>query len=58
MSTDIPNTFIQTDMVYRKDKESIIMKVKGVLVDILLKKNPAQYGGHVVYESGKKVMYV
>ena len=37
MSTDIPNTFIQTNMVYKEDEESIIMKVTGGVVDILVK---------------------
>ena len=34
------------------------MKVTGSLVDILVQKNPLKYKGYVVFENGKKVMYL
>ena len=34
------------------------MKITGVLVDILVNTDPDVYGGFVVYERGKKVIYV
>ena len=58
MTTDIPNAFIQTPMPVEEGKERVIMKITGVLVDILVKKDPGKYAGFVVYENGKKVLYV
>ena len=34
------------------------MKITGVLVDILVQQNPETYGPYVVFENGKKVLYV
>ena len=34
------------------------MKFKGRIVDFLIKMNPGRYNGYVVYENGKKVIYV
>ena len=34
------------------------MKITGVMVDILVDKKPQRYTGYVVYEHGKKVIYV
>ena len=57
MSADVPNAFIQAELL-RKCKERVIMKITGVLVDILLKMSPDVYHGYVVVENGKKVIYV
>ena len=57
MSVDIPNAFIQAELD-RTNKEKIIMKITGVLVDILVKMAPDKYQGYVVLEHGKKVIYV
>ena len=58
MSADIPNTFIKTPMPEAKVGERVIMKITGVLVDLLVKIAPETYGPYVVFESGKKVLYV
>ena len=57
MSSDIPNAFIQAEL-NRNGKERIIMKITGVLVDILIKVAPNEYAGSVVMEKGQKVIYV
>src|SRR5210317_611947 len=56
MTTDIPNAFIRTDMPQTEEK--VIMKVTGVLVDILVKLNPSKYQGYVVYENSRKFLYL
>jgi len=59
MTADVPNVFIQTELTNEEDgKERIIMKIAGVIVDMLVNISPDLYTGHVVYENGKKVMYV
>ena len=59
MCVDIPNAFIQADLPSGSDlKERIVMKITGVLVDILLNIAPDVYAGYVVYEKKKKVLYV
>jgi hypothetical protein len=58
MTSNIPNAFIQTPMDIKEGEERVIMKITGVLVDILVEKNPERYTGYVVYENGKKVLYV
>ena len=56
MTADIPNAFVQTDVDLNGDK--IIMKIRGVLVDILCEMNPEIYTPYIVFEKGKKVLYV
>ena len=60
MTVDVPNAFIQTLLPekYRRKGERVIMKFTGRIVDILIKMNPGRYEGFVVYENGKKVIYV
>ena len=41
MSMDIPNAFIQAPLE-NEPGERVIMKITGVLVDILLEKNPVK----------------
>ena len=57
MSSDIPNAFIQAEL-NRNGKERIIMKITGVLVDILIKVAPNEYAGSVVMEKGQRVIYM
>ena len=57
MSADVPNAFIQTEIPEDRH-EKITMKINGVLVDMIVQLNPALYGPFVVYEKGKKVLYV
>lgn len=59
MSCDIPNAFIQAKMpVVKKGDERVIMKITGVLVDILVQMAPNVYSKFVMYENGKKVLYI
>ncbi len=61
MTCDIPNAFIQALMPKVKDgDETVMMKITGVLVDMLVKLNPELYGRYVVYERNRrnKVLYV
>ena len=59
MTTDIPNAFVQTEMPEVKEgEERIVMKITGVLVDMLVQLNPDLYGPHVVFERGERVLYV
>ena len=55
----IPNAFIQTNIPPKKDdKERAIMKIKGVLVDIILELDSKTYSKYMVFENIKKVIYV
>ena len=59
MTGDVPNAFIQTTMQPPEEgEERVIMKITGVLVNVLVQMNPETYGPHVVYENGRKVLYV
>jgi Reverse transcriptase (RNA-dependent DNA polymerase) len=59
MSCDIPNAFIQADTPEVKPgEERILMKITGVLVDMLVQMAPDVYGPYVVMEKGRKVLYV
>ena len=59
MSTDIPNAFVQTEMPEVKQGEDrIVMKITGVLVDMLVQLKRELYGPHVVFERGERVIYV
>jgi hypothetical protein len=59
MSCDIPNAFIQTKLpnVENAD-ERVIMKITGVLVDLLVKISPEVYGPYVVMDKHRRVLYV
>ena len=57
-TVDIPNAFIQTPIGNDKDGDRITMKVKGPLVDMLLKIDYELYHDKVVYEKGDKVLYM
>ena len=58
VTADIPNAFVQTPIGEREVGERIIMKIRGVLVDILVEMAPEVYSEYMVYENGKKVLYV
>ena len=54
----VPNGFIQTNMPPKKYGKLIaIMKVTGVLVDMLPEMDIETYRNHVVFENGDKVIY-
>ena len=58
MTVDIPNAFIQTPLPELEVDEHVIMKISGVLVEILVKDSPDVYGPYVVYEGQKNTLYV
>jgi hypothetical protein len=59
MSCDIPNAFIQAQMPKLEDGgERVIMKLSGLLLDLLVELAPELYGPYVVMENGKKVLYL
>ena len=57
MCVDVPNAFLQTEMPEFKDgKKRVIVKIAGVLVDMLVQLNPELHGPHVVCEKNRKVL--
>ena len=58
MSLDVPNAFIQAKLPIAKVGERIIMKLRGEVVDWLVELDPLAYLEKVVYEKGKKVLYL
>ncbi len=58
MTADIPNAFIQAHLPQGNGEERVIMKITGVLVDLMVEMEPEVYGPYVVYENGRKVLYV
>ena len=56
MTLDVPNAFVQTAVP--QDKEKIIMKIRGELVDILVEVAPEVYKDYVIYEGNHKILYV
>ena len=50
MDSDVPNYFTQVDMTKAKlYKERVIMKITGVLVDLMVIISQNLYGTYVVY---------
>ena len=58
MTIVIPNLFIQTSIDRKPVEGEIITKIKRLLVDMLVQLDPEKYGPNVVYEKGKKVLYL
>jgi hypothetical protein len=59
MSADIPNAFVQANLPEQKDDEDrIVMKITGVLVDLLVEIDVGKYSPYVVFENGVKTIYV
>ena len=59
MTADVPNAFIQAPMPEVKPNEDrAMMKITGVLVDMLVQLCPEVYGPYVVFENGRKLLYV
>jgi len=58
MTMDLPNAFIQTPLEQPKEGEDrVTMKITGILVRYMIKLDP-RYRDYVVYENGKRVIYV
>jgi hypothetical protein len=59
MTCNIPNAFIQAYLPKKEPGEDrVVMKITGVLVDMLVNINPELYGPAVVMENRKKAIYV
>ena len=58
MTADIPNVFVQTEIGEKPIREQIFMKIHGPLVDILLEIDHDLYAPYVVYDHGKRLVYV
>ena len=69
MTADVPNAFIQAELPRgtENDKNNkdtkdnnnrVMMKITGVLVDMLVQLDPNAYSKHVIYNNGKKTLYV
>ena len=59
MTANIPNAFIQAHMPkIEKGEDRVIMKITGTLVELLVKLAPTIYRPFVVFEKGKKVIYI
>jgi hypothetical protein len=50
---DIPGAFMQSDM-----EGDVVMKLEGVMADVILKIDPTKYKKHTILERGKPVVYV
>ena len=55
---DCPNAFCQSFLPRGPEIGKIVMKIRGVLIDMMVDMAPHVYGGYVVYEKGKRVLYV
>ena len=59
MTCDILNAFIQAHMPQTKaGNERVVMKITGMMVDLLVQLSPNTYGQYVVFERGTKVIYL
>jgi hypothetical protein len=59
MTCDIPSTFIQAYLPKKEPGEDrVVMKITGMLVNMLVDINLELYGPEVVLENSKKVLYV
>ena len=59
MVLHVPNTFIQTKISPKKDSEDwVIIRIKGMLVDMLVEMDSETYRKNVVFETGRKLIYV
>jgi hypothetical protein len=59
MSCDIPNASLQTKLPDAEcPNEKVIMKITGVLVDLLVIISPETYGSYVVMDKHRRVLYI
>ena len=59
MTGDVPNAHIQTSVPKLKNEQDrVVKKITGILVDMLVEISPSTYPKYVVFEQGKKVLYV
>ena len=58
MTCNIPNTFVQTEVEVAVIGKRIIMKIRGLLVNILLEMDYNKYGPFVMYKREKKILCI
>ena len=59
MFLDVPNVFIHTNVPPKRDSEErLIMKLTGVLVDMLVEMDSEMCMKHVMVQNGNKLIYV
>ena len=55
----IPKAFIRNSMLPKKDgEERLIIIITGVIVEMLVRLDSETHRKHVVFENGKKLIYV
>ena len=59
MTADVPNAFVQTDMPdTNPGDDRVIMKIEGILADMLVEIAPEIYSPYAVKERGRTVLYL
>ena len=59
MTADIPNAFIQASIpALQPGEDRVVMKLTGILLELLVELAPEIYGPYVVMEKGKRVLYL
>eukprot|EP00978_Attheya_sp_CCMP212_P041528 scaffold239125_cov43-Attheya_sp.AAC.1 len=55
MAADVPNAFVQTEI--DQSGEKVIMKIRGVLVDMIVQMCPEMYEEYVDVHGKTKILY-
>ena len=59
MTNNVPNAFTQTWFEVKDGDDKVVMKIAGVLADVLINNDPDLHEGHcVVCENGQKTVHV
>ena len=58
MTADAPNAFTQTEIDQQDGEDKTVMKIAGVLVDILVEDSPDIYAEHVACENNEKTLCI
>ena len=59
MTADVPNAFVQTDMPETDPGDDrVIMKVQGILAEMLVEISPETYSEYLITENGKPTLYL
>ena len=57
-TTDVPNFSIHTPIDRNPGEEKIITIIRVGLVGMMVQTDPEKYGPNVVYDKGKKLIYI
>ena len=58
MTADVPNAFMQTKIDQQNREDKTVMKITGVLVDMLVEDSPDIHADYTVHEDNKKTLHV